>query len=731
MNATQFAPLPDSLRQHPDLDAWLRIEPDGAITVFSGKVEIGQGIKTVIAQIAAEELDVSLDRIRVVLADTERTPDEGYTAGSNSTQGSGGAVRQAAAEARAILMGMAAAQLDAPVARLQVEDGMVMDPATESQVSYWELMGGRRFAQAATGQALPKSPQSYRVVGAPVPRLDLPAKVAGEAYFVDDMVLPNMVHGRIVRPPSPQARLLELDSRAVEQLPGLVAVVRDGSFLGVVAEREETAIAAAEMLRAAARWSTHTPSPHLADDQQVYEQLLHSPTQSFLVVEGSPTDAPIPPIAAPENAAHTLIATYYRPFQMHGALGPSAALAQMEDGRLTVWSHSQGPFPLRGSLAHVLNIDAAAIRVVHVEGPGCYGHNGADDAALDAALLARAAPGRPVLLKWTRGDEHRWEPVGSAMVVQIQASLDAAGQIIDWNHDVWSYPHGSRPRPAAGASSLLAAGHLATPLSPPQPRPGSGAHFGSYRNADPLYAFPRRRIVKHFVANSPWRTSSMRSLGAYANVFAIESSMDELALAAQADPVDFRLRHLQDERARAVIQAAAERAGWQPHPKGTRRWPGAGDEHGRGLAFAQYKNDRCCAAVIVDLAVDRATGVIALKRAVVAADAGLVINPNGLSNQLEGGVIQAASWTLKEAVRFDDQGIASVDWQSYPVLTMSETPEVETVLLNPPGAPPLGAGEAVHGPTAAAIANAVFDAVGVRLHQLPFTPARVLSALNP
>jgi CO/xanthine dehydrogenase Mo-binding subunit len=726
MNATQFAPLPDSLRQHPELDAWLRIEPDGAITVFSGKVEIGQGIKTVIAQIAAEELDVHIERIRVVLADTERTPDEGYTAGSNSTQGSGGAVRQAAAEARAILMGMAAAQLDAPVDRLQVEDGLVVDPATDSQVSYWDLMGGRRFAQAATGQARPKPPQSYRVVGAPVPRLDLPAKVAGEGYFVDDMTLPGMAHGRVVRPPSSQARLLELDIGAVEQLPGVVAVVRDGSFLGVVAEREEQAVAAAEALRAAARWSPQAPSPHLADDQQVYEQLLHSPVQSFLVVEGSPTDAPIPPIAAPTDAVHTLTAAYFRPFQMHGALGPSSALAQMEDGRLTVWSHSQGPFPLRGSLAHVLNMDAAAIRVVHVEGPGCYGHNGADDAALDAALLARAAPGRPVLLKWTRGDEHRWEPVGSAMVVQIQASLDANGQIIDWNHDVWSYPHGSRPRPAAGVSSLLAAGHLATPLSRPQPRPGSGAHGGSYRNADPLYAFPRRRIVKHFVANSPWRTSSMRSLGAYANVFAIESSMDELALAAQTDPVAFRLRHLQDERARAVIQAAAERAGWQP---GVRQ-PGAGQGEGQGLAFAQYKNDRCYAAVIVDLAVDRATGVIALKRAVVAADAGLVINPNGLSNQLEGGVIQAASWTLKEAVRFDGQGIASVDWQSYPVLTMSETPEVETVLLSPPGAPPLGAGEAVHGPTAAAIANAVYDAVGVRLRQLPFTPGRVLAALQ-
>jgi CO/xanthine dehydrogenase Mo-binding subunit len=451
--------------------------------------------------------------------------------------------------------------------------------------------------------------------------------------------------------------------------------------------------------------------------------LLDGPDQPLLVVDGIPTNEPIPPIHPPAEAVQTLQAGYYRPYHMHAALGPSAAMAQMEDGRLTVWTHSQGVYPLRAALALVLKLDEAAIRVIHVEGPGCYGHNGADDAALDAALLARALPGRPVMLKWMRADEHGWEPYGSAMAVQSQASLDAAGQIVDWNHDVWSYTHSGRPRKMDNVSNLLAAWYLAEPVPPPQARPGGGYHGGIHRNADPLYAFPRRRVVKHFVPGSPLRVSSMRGLGAYANVFAIESFMDELALAAGSAPVAFRRRHLADKRARAVIEAAVEKAGWQPGP-----WPN-GSGRGRGLAFAQYKNQKCYAAVVVELKVDQTTGQIQLDRAVIAADAGLVVNPAGLANQLEGGLVQAASWTLKEAVGFDQNGITSLDWRSYPILTLPEAPRIETVLLNRSGRPPLGSGEATQGPTAAAIANAVFDAVGVRLRHIPFTPERVRAAL--
>jgi CO/xanthine dehydrogenase Mo-binding subunit len=374
-------------------------------------------------------------------------------------------------------------------------------------------------------------------------------------------------------------------------------------------------------------------------------------------------------------------------------------------------------------LAQVLRTDAANIRVIHVEGAGCYGHNGADDVGLDAALLARALPGRPISLKWMRDDEHAWEPYGPAMMVQLQASLDTNGAISDWNEDIWSYPHSGRPRPGTDTSGLLAAWHLAEPFPPPVNRLMPGRHSGSFRNSDPLYAFPQRRVVNHHVDNSPLRTSSMRSLGAYANIFAIESFMDELALAAGVDPVAFRLRHLTDERAKAVIEAAAQKIGWQPKAQPSN------NGRGQGIAFAQYKNLQCYAAIAVEVTVDRASGQITIPRAVIAADAGQVVNPDGLSNQLEGGFVQALSWTLLEAVGFDQTGVTSRDWESYPILRFTAAPVIETVLLNRPDLPFLGSGEASQNPTPAAVANAVFDAIGVRLRQIPFTPERVQAAM--
>lgn len=742
--------LPEALNRHPDLDSWLRIESDETITVLTGKVEIGQGIRTVVAQIAADELDVSMARMRVVLADTGQTADEGYTAGSNSTRGSGGAIRQIAAEASAVLLDMAAQRLDAPLDRLVVDDGVVIDPATDKRVSYWQLQGGRPFQRQVTGRAQRKQAADFKLIGTSVPRLDLPHKIAGEPVYVDDMTLPRMLHGRVVRPPHPTAQLEQADIEAVRAMPGVVTVVRDGSFLGVAAEREEQAVAAANALRATTQWreppeqlaaAEVNPAEVNSDDSSAlgarlsnarseHIELLKRRAEDLLIANGAPLDEPVPSPIQAANAAYTIDSVYTRPFQMHGALGPSAALVHFQDDRLTVWTHSQGVFPLRAALSQVLDMDEDAIRVIHTDGPGCYGHNGADDVALDAALLARLLPGRPVLLKWTRADEHGWEPYGPAMVVQIRAGVDSDGQVVAWNHDVWSYSHSGRPRYVPDASGLLAAQHLAYPWPAPPRRPGQGAHNGGYRNADPLYTFANRRIVKHFVAESPVRTSSLRSLGAYANVFAIESAVDELALAAQDDPVGFRLRHLDDERAKAVIQAAAERIGWQTGAN--QALPGT--DRGRGIAFAQYKNEHCYAAVIIDVHVDRNTGVITLEHAVIGGDAGQIINPDGLSNQLEGGLVQAASWTLKEAVPFTDDGRSVapgvLDWEHYPVLRFNETPTVETVLLNQPGAPALGAGEATQGPSAAAIANAVFAAVGVRLRDIPFTPERVLAALS-
>ncbi len=699
--------LPDALQRTPDLDRWLHIEDDGTITIFTGKVEIGQGIRTTVAQIAAEELDVAPERIRVVLADTARTPDEGYTAGSNSTQGSGGALRQVAAEVRALLLDMAAAQLGAPAHRLRIDDGLIIDPVSEEQISYWALHGGKLFHRQATGNVAPKPADVYTLVGNSMQRIDIPAKVRGQHAFVADMELPGMVYGRVVRPPTNTATLVDVETRGAAQLPGVLAVVRDGSFLGVVAQREEQAVAAANYLRTASTWQAEATLP---DDSTIFDRLRQGATESFLVVDGAPTADPIPPVTPPANATQTLEATYYRPFTMHGALGPSAALAEVVGDQLTVWTHSQGVYPLRGALAQVLGKDEATIRLIHVEGPGCYGHNGADDVVLDAALLAGAVPNRPVLVQWSREDEHRWEPFGPAMRMSLSASLDAEGNVVDWNHDVWSYTHSGRPRPREDGSTLLAAQHLARPLPAPPARPGKGTHTGSHRNADPLYNFGSRRIVKHFVPDSPLRTSSLRSLGAFANIFAIESFMDELAEAAGIDPVSFRLRHLADPRGRAVIEAVVQAANWpRRHNTG----------HGQGIAFAQYKNEKAYAAVVADVNVDLGEGTIHVEQLTIAADAGLIINPDGLRNQLEGGAVQAASWALKEAVRFDSSGFISFDWEHYPSLHMTESPRIQIELINRPDRPPLGAGEATTGPTPAAIANAVYAAVGIRLRHLP------------
>ena len=710
--------LPPSLQRHPDLDTWVRINADGTVTLFTGKVEVGQGLKAAIARIGAEELDVALDRVRVQTADTAHDLNELFTVGSGSMEESGAAMRQAAAEACRHLVELAAQRLAVAVDQLRVEDGTVWVVGSDQHTTYWELLGGQKFARTVTGDVPPKRPEEYQIVGKVGARSDLTALVTGTACFVQDLTRPGLLHARVVRPPCSGAQLESLDEAPVHHLPGVVAVVRDGRFLGVVAEREEQAVNAMAALRARAGWSEPENLPAM---NELHTWLLAQPASSFRVVEGVPVEGPIDPIKIPAGAAQTLQATYTRPYHMHASIGPSAAVAEWADGALTVWTHSQGVYPLRAALAHALGIEADTVRVIHVEGPGCYGHNGADDAALDAALLARAVSGRPVRLQWMREDEHAWEPYGPAMVVKVQASLDDGGHLLDWNHDVWSNTHMARALPYGDRSGLLAAWHRASPLPRPQPFPMLAYHAGIHRNADPLYTVPQRRIVKHFVENTPLRVSSTRSLGAYANVFAIESFMDELAHAACIDPLEFRLRHLDDARARAVLAAAAERAGWTQRRKEFGR--------GSGIGFARYKNQKCYAAVVAEVRVDLDTAEIRVERAVIAADAGQIIDPSGLANQLEGGVIQSASWTLKEQVVFDRTRVTSVDWESYPILKFPEVPEIETVLLDQPGEPPLGSGEATQGPTAGAIGNAVFDAIGVRLREIPFTPDRVRAAV--
>jgi nicotinate dehydrogenase subunit B len=717
----QASQLPNSLQATPELDAWVRVNADKTITIFSGKVEIGQGIKTALAQIAAEELDVSVARIQVVSGDTNQTPDEGITAGSMSVETSGLALRFASAEARHVLLTMAHEELEAesPLTELLVEDGTITDPATGRQTTYWTLIGGKRFGHKISGNIQLKDPRTYQVVGQSTKRIDLPAKFTGQQSYVHDLEVD--AHARVVRPLNYHARLVSVDDSQVKQLAGVRAVVRDGSFLAVVTETEAQAIQAAQMLAENANWEQISQLP---EHENLYDTMISSPAESALVVAGTAVEDEIPVINPPTDAAQTLKATFLRPYHMHASIGPSAAVAIWHNEQLTVWSHSQGVFLLKDTIAQVLNIEAANVHVIHTEGAGCYGHNGADDVALDAALVARVVPNRRVLLKWMREDEHKWEPYSSAMVMKMNASLDASGTVIDWNHDIWSYTHSIRPRLSNEGSGLLAAWHLGNPIPPPPIQFGRGKEFGGHRNATALYAFNKQRVVHHFLADSPLRVSAMRGLGAYANVFAIDSFMDELAFAAGIDPVAFRLNHLQNERAKAVLQAAAQKANWR------QRTQPANNGYGQGIAIAQYKNRQCYAAIVVDVYVDRESGAIQLKRVVIAADAGQVVNPDGLSNQLEGGFVQAASWTLFEEVTYNQNGITSVDWDTYPILKMADTPEIEVIILDRPDQPFLGSGEATQPPTPVAIANAIYDAIGVRLREIPFTPKRVLQELK-
>ncbi len=698
--------LPGSLGLNRMLDGWIRVNPAGTVTVFTGKCEFGQGILTALAQIAAEELDVAYERVEMVSADTARTPNEGMTAGSLSVENSGTALRFACAEVRQILLKLAAAKLGVAVAGLTVADGTVTDSG--KKVTYWELARDANFKREASAQAKPKPPGEHTIVGRSIPRRDIPAKVTGGAAFVQDLRLPGMLHGRVVRPPRYGAGLDSFDETSVKAMPGVVAVVRDGSFLGVVARREEQAINARLVLMASARWSGGSELP---DPTKMYEQLMTLRSEARVIGE---KDAPVP------ADARVIEATYHRPYLAHASIAPSCAVAKLEDGKLTVWTHSQGVSPLRATLARALGVEPSNVHCIHAEGAGCYGHNGADDVAFDAAMLARAVDGRPVRLQWMRDDEFKWEPYGPAMTMRVRGAV-AGGRVVDWVFDVWSQSHNYRPGDPDGIN-LLGSWYVADARQPGPARHAAQPNGAGDRNALTLYDFPRQRTTHHLIMDNPVRTSALRSLGAHANVFAIESFMDELAAAAGLDPVAFRLAHIRDERERAVIEAVAKAAAWQPGEKGDGR-------RGRGLGFARYKTVATYAAVIAEVEVNRTTGVVKVPRIWTAADSGQIINPDGLTNQIEGGVIQSASWTLHEHVRFDRNGILSQDWSNYPILTMPDVPRVETVLIDRPNERALGAGEAAQGPTAAAIANAFAAATGRRIRELPLTPERVKAAL--
>jgi nicotinate dehydrogenase subunit B len=697
--------LPPSLAANPNLSSWVEISAEGHVVISPGKVEIGQGILTALAQIAADELDLDLGRVRMVRATTAGSPNEGVTSGSLSVQQSGRAVRHVCAEVRQIFLGLAADRLGVGTDALAVSDGEISGPGNV-RTSYWELANEISLDRQASG-ATPKSSARRALAGSSVQRLDIPDKVFAQPRFIHDQALTGMLHGRVLRPEMPGAKLIDLNEDRARGVAGLVAIVRDGNFAGVVSETEDRADAALKALRKDAVWSARETLP---DENGLADWLKSQPVESTVIDRRT----------APNSGtrSRTMRRQYTRPYIAHASIAPSCAMAQWTGDRVRVWTHSQGVYLLRTDLALVLKVPAENITVEHMEGAGCYGHNGADDVALDAALLARAASGRPVRLQWSRQDEMTHAPFGAAMAIEIEADLDAQGEIVDWRHSIWGNGHVARPGRAA-LPALLAGTEIANPFprtvatNPPQATGG-----GADRNSVPLYDFPSWTVECHRLLTMPIRTSALRTLGAQGNVFAIECFLDELATERGEDAVTFRLRHLRDPRARDVIRSAAERANWKP-----RKQPGAG----YGIGFARYKNSGAYCAVVAEI---EGAEDIRVRRLTIAVDVGEAINPDGVINQIEGGAIQAVSWVLKEQVRFDRERISSNSWSSYPILRFSEVPEVQVEVIARPELDPVGAGEAAHGPATAAIANAVFDCLGVRVRNLPITRDSLIAAME-
>ncbi len=650
------APVPSS-----KFDNRITVEADGSVELFMGKVELGQGIGTALAQIAADELGVAFDKVRLVTVDTDYSPDESYTFSSISIQQSGPKVREAAAKAR----------------------------------EYLDQQAG----------AAPS--KSSAVVGKSIQRIDIPGKVFGDACFIQDHRLDGMVHARVIRPPAERADIESIETASILKMPGVLKIVHDGNFVGVIAEREGQARKAATKLKSRIKWSLPEDLP---ETNKVHEWLKQAESRTEEVASKGSVK-----LSAADADVHR--ATYKRPYQAHASISPSAAVALFDKSKLTVWSHAQGMYPLRSAIAFTLGLDPENVRCVHLEASGCYGHNGGDDAACDAAVLAMQLPGRPVRLQWERSDEFLWEPLGPAMQIEAQAVLDESGRISNWQYDLWSCPHAARPRSNESAGHMIYAQHKANPLPEPPPFSIPQPSGGSDRNSVPLYAIENMLVNKHFVTDIPIRGSSLRGLGAYGNVFAIESFMDELAESSGSDPFEFRERHLDDARALAVLNRLKAEVQWDERPD-----PATG--LGWGLAFARFKNLSSYLGIVMQLQVDSETKAIELIKATAVCDAGLVVNPDGLKAQIEGGIIQSSSWTLMEQVQFSKRSRESRDWRSYPILRFDEVPEVEVILIDRPEEKSLGVGETAQGPTAAAIANAIFHATGQRLRQLPFTRDR-------
>jgi nicotinate dehydrogenase subunit B len=700
-----------NLNDYPLVSDWItRHEAD--LVVHTGKVDIGQRISTALVGIAHYELTIPFEHLKIAPVRTGLAPDEGITSGSNSIEHSGAAIRLAAATLRDGLIKIAVAQFGGIPAEWTLRDGHLVLPRTNQSVAIVDLFDQLDPATPVDQAALPRVADTD---DAPLPKLPMRGMakmVTGRFTFVHDLTAPGMLHARIIRPPHANARLDHIPQGALDQiaLTGL-HLIRDGSFVALAGPREWPVVQAAVRLEQNCVWS----SGQGLSESDIHTVLRTAPAQTFAVIDGKPqTVPPAPALVDPD-----ITAQYARPYQMHAALGPSAAMALWTCERLLIKSHSQGIYALRDSIADSLDLDPEQVDITHVPGSGCYGHNGADDVAFEAALIARALPYTPVLAKWTREQEHAWEPYAPAMAVSLAAKLSQNGQLQCLSADVFSDTHRGRPRPGAnraGPSRLLSNHLRETPIGPNPASPNMGAHAGMHRNLDPVYDIPEKRLVKNLVPGLVHRTSAMRCLGAATNIFAIEGFMDELAVRQGVDPFAFRQAQLSDPRARAVLERLEKEIATRPEP---------GETGGRGIAYAQYKNQMTRVGICVDLeANDRAE--ICLTRAVIVADAGRVVDMDGLHAQLEGGFIQGASWALYEAVTWDRDGITSRDWDSYRVIRFDEVPPIEVIVIERPDCPSVGAGEASPGPAIAAIANAIHAAIGIRMRKMPFTPDAIM-----
>jgi nicotinate dehydrogenase subunit B len=690
----------------PDqVDGFLAIDRQGKVTVYSGKVDLGTGVRTAISQIVAEELDVPMARVSVIQGDTLLTPDQGPTYGSLSIQNGGVQIRQAAATARRALLRQAGQRLRIDTRELTVVDGVIKAKHGAPSVSYGDLIGGSTFALVLDKDVPLKDPASYTTVGRSQPRLDIPDKVTGRFTYMQDFRIDGMVHGRVVRPPAIGATLLSVNADSVSRVPGIIRVVRQRNFLAVVAQTEWGAISGARQLKAS--WSDWQELP---DEHKLWDYV-----RSTQITKDDVTSDRGDVNAALAAANKRLSATYDFAIHTHGSIGPSCAVASFEGGKLTCWSASQATHNLRQQLALMFGLPDADVRVIYIDGSGCYGRNGHEDAAADAALLAREV-GRPVRVQWMRADEHGWDPKGPPTLIDMQSALDASGNITAWYSQFYG------PEGVAGKVKLVAADLAGMPHETVM-SPG-----GIINGTAVPYTFPSVKTLAHRLAATPLRPSWIRAPGRMQSAFANEAFFDEIAVATNTDPFELRRRYLaNDARAVAVLERLARLANWQ---KRSAHKPAGGTATGRGMAFVKYENNRTYVGMVATVEIVLATGVITAKHFAVVQDCGQIINPDGAKNQIEGNVVQTVSRTLIEQVHFDRSRVTSIDWQTYPILTFPDVPQVDIDLIDRPNEKPWGVGEPSSAIVSAAISNAVFDAIGVRLRSVPFTPQKTLATMK-